>query len=1153
MEYDKDLKELRLMIANRGEIAIRIARAASELGIVTVGLYTFEDRFSQHRYKTDEAYQIGPNDEALKPYIDISTIIKVAKREKIDLIHPGYGFLSENAEFAKACAEAGIIFIGPRPDILTDLGDKINAKVIAKKLQIPVIEDIAVQGEISEDNLALAEKIGYPLLIKSSGGGGGRGMRLVENAEKLQQLASEASIEASKSFGSSTIFIEKYIHAPKHIEVQLLGDNHGNLVHLYERDCSVQRRYQKVVEIAPAVSETNEVREKLHQYALQIGKELSYNNAGTVEFLVDSAGQIFFIEINPRVQVEHTVTEEITAIDIVRSQILIALNYDMHQHPVNIPKQELIGCNGVALQCRVTTEDPAHGFKPDYGTVSAYRSAGGYGIRLDECGIFSGMKISPYFDPMIVKVTAKGRSLWSTCQRMSRALQEFRIRGVQTNIGFLLRVIDNEEFQQGLARVNFIEKFPSLLDIEPLQDSSSKTLVYLGDVIINGCPDVAGKNRKIRFATPPLPQSTDLFSAPKAGSRDKFKQLGRAAFCDWLLATNEIQYTDTTLRDAHQSLFATRLRTLDMLKVAPHIARNLPEIFSMEVWGGATFDVALRFLKEDPWQRLKLLRQEFPNILFQMLFRGANGVGYSAYPNNLIECFIDKASENGIEIFRIFDSLNYLPNMENSVKHVVKNTDKIAEASICYTGDILDKERTKYSLNYYLDLAKQLEDMGSHILAIKDMAGLLTPLAAELLITKLKETIKIPIHLHTHDTSSVQSTTYLKAIEAGVDVVDVAISSMSGLTSQPNFNSIVNMLKYHPRANPMSSESLNEISNYFEVVRDYYYPFETDMRSGTAEVYANEIPGGQYSNLRSQARALGMEDQFGLIKKNYINANRMLGDIVKVTPSSKVVGDLALFLTTNSLTPEDVMQRGHELSFPDSVINFLKGDLGQPPGGFDPKLQKIILKDIEAYTALPNSKLAPTAIDAEFAEFQKKYSVANSFLDFLSFKLYPKVFDEYNKFYSNNGSVYKIPTENFFYGIGVGQQIVVELQPGKEISIEYIHVSEPDDEGLRNIIFRLNGVARSLRIKDNNVKSLIEAHQKVDKANAAEIGAPLQGKLTNIAVKVGDTLAPNQPIFAIEAMKMETTVTAAKAGKIAKIHHKIGVLVQVDDLIITLE
>lgn len=1141
----------RLLVANRGEIAIRLLRAASELRLNTVAIYTFEDRYSLHRYKADEAYQVGKNNDPLKPYLNIQEIVSLAKEKQIDAIHPGYGFLSENVEFAQACEEAGIIFIGPRPEVMEALGHKTAAKKIAREIGIPLIEDSKTDLTSAEVAVKEANRIGYPVIIKAAAGGGGRGMRVVKNQSELEQAFEPARNEALNAFGNGTLFLEKFIDDPKHLEVQILGDNYGNIVHLYERDCSVQRRFQKVVEIAPSHGLKESTREKLHEYALKIARHVKYNNAGTVEFLLDKDENIYFIEVNPRIQVEHTVTEEVTGVDIVRSQILIASGLALSDTPINIKSQEDIDCSGYAIQCRITTEDPANNFKPDYGRIIAYRNAAGYGIRLDEGSSYAGVDISPFFDSLLVKVTGFGRTLKGASDRLYRALEEFRIRGVKTNIAFLENVITHPTFTNGQATVKFIEKHPELLHFVRPRDRATKTLKYLAEVAVNGNPDVAGAQAKDTFR-PALIPDFDKFSKFPKGTKDKLTELGRDKFISWLTSCNHIQYTDTTFRDAHQSLIATRVRTRDMLLVAESFAKRHPQTFSMEVWGGATFDVALRFLHECPWERLRQLRQAVPNILLQMLLRGSNAVGYTAYPDNLIESFIEKSAEAGVDIFRIFDSMNWLEAMKTSIRTVRERTSSIAEVSICYTADMLDPTRTKFNLAYYLDLAKKIEDQGAHILCIKDMAGLLKPYAAEVLIGELKNSVSMPIHLHTHDTSSIQAATYLKAVEAGVHVVDVALASMSGLTSQPNFNSIVAMLKGHKREQTFDLESLNQFSNYWEAVREYYYPFESELRAGSAEVYIHEIPGGQYSNLRPQARGLGLEDRIEEIKKNYVLVNQMLGDIVKVTPASKMVGDLALFMTSNNLTPEEIMRRGAELSFPDSVKSYFRGDLGQPHGGFPKKLKELVLKGEKSFDDAPNSHLKPVDFEKEFEEFRKKFDEEQTFLDFLSYKMYPKVFEEYYKFKQEFGDVSPISTPAFFFGIQPNQELLVDIGPGKTLIIRMLNIGQRDENGMRTVFFKLNGVNRSIEVKDKSFKDTKISNRKVSKDKEKEIGAPLQGRLSKILIKSGEAVKKSTPLFYIEAMKMETMVVAPSAGTIKSVFLNEGAMVEQDDLVIEL-
>ncbi len=1140
----------KLLVANRGEIAIRILRAASELKIKTVAVYTFEDRYSLHRYKADESYQIGINAEPLKPYLDVEEIIRTAKLNGVDAIHPGYGFLSENVTLARRCGEEGIVFVGPRPDVMEKLGDKVAAKKVAIEVAVPIIPDSRIPLLKLADAVTEAEFIGYPVMLKAAAGGGGRGMRVVHNEEELSKAFFEAKNEAKKAFGDDTVFLEKYIDDPKHIEVQILGDNHGNVVHLFERDCSVQRRFQKVIELAPSIL-SQPTREKLFDYALRLAKHVNYNNAGTVEFLVDKDENIFFIEVNPRIQVEHTITEEITGVDIVRSQIIIAAGHELSHPQIFLHRQEEVKCNGWAIQCRITTEDPEYDFKPDYGTIVAYRNAGGFGIRLDEGSSYSGVRISPFFDSMLVKVSAWSRTLKGATQRLHRTLQEFRIRGVKTNIPFLVNVMENHEFQQGKATVGFIARHPQL-QIPKWgydKDRGTKLVRYLAELKVNGHPDVKTYDPDKKFRTPIVPEFNATTPFPK-GSKDLLNELGREEFLKRLKADHKIHYTDTTFRDAHQSLFATRLRDIDMMNVAEGFARNHPEIFSLEVWGGATFDVCMRFLHEDPWERLQRFRKAAPNILLQMLFRASNAVGYTAYPDNLIEKFIVRSAENGIDIFRIFDSLNWVDSMKMSIRTVREKTNALAEACICYTGDIMNPDRQKFSLPYYVDLAKRLEGEGAHLLAIKDMAGLLKPYAAELLIGELKKNISIPIHLHTHDTSSLQAATYLKAIEAGADVIDVALASMSGLTSQPNFNSIVAMMKGHERENPVNLKSLNAYSNYFEVVREYYYPFESELKSGTAEVYEHEIPGGQYSNLLPQARSLGLEDKFETIKHNYEVVNQMFGDVVKVTPSSKVVGDMALFMTSNNLTAQDVYERGDTLSFPDSVKQFFKGDLGQPYGGFPQKLQHIVLKEEVPYTDRPNAHLGPIDFDREMTEFKKNYDEMMTIDDFLSFKMYPKVFDAFYQFRKHFGDIRYLPTPAFYYPMKSNEEIIVTIEPGKSLLVRFRYMGAPNEDGMREVYFQINGQTRNVSVRDTGIKVLKADHYKVKAAH--EIGAPLQGKLVSVLVKEGEEVRKNQALFVIEAMKMESTITAPIAGVVSRVYLAEGVMVEQDDCVVSL-
>ncbi len=1150
------MKIKKVLVANRGEIAIRVFRACTELGISTVGVYTFEDRYSLHRYKADESYQIGADDAPLKPYLDMDAIINVAKTKGVDAIHPGYGFLSENSVFARKCAENGIIFIGPEPEVMEALGDKIMAKKIAKKCNVPIIESNEKDLTSLKVALSEAEGIGYPVMLKAASGGGGRGMRVIRSDEELELNFDAARNEALNAFGDDTMFLEKFVENPKHIEIQIVADSHGTIRHLHERDCSVQRRYQKVVEVAPSYNLSQDVKEKLYQYALDITGEVNYNNVGTVEFLVDEDDSIYFIEVNPRIQVEHTVTEMVTGIDLVKTQIFIAGGYKLSDKQIKIYDQESIKTNGYALQCRITTEDPSNDFTPDYGTITTYRSAGGLGIRLDVGSCYQGATISPFFDSMLVKVSAQGRSLEGATRKMTRALREFRIRGVKTNIHFVQNVINHKAFINGEVTVNFIQNTPSLFKIKQSLDRATKITNFLGEVIVNGNPDVKVLDETKVFRTPKVPEFDPYAEFPK-GTKDMLSELGPEAFCEWLKNDKKIHFTDTTMRDAHQSLLATRMRSYDMLKVAESFAKNHPNTFSVEMWGGATFDVCLRFLHENPWKRLRDLREAMPNILFQMLLRGSNGVGYTAYPDNLIEKFVVKAWENGMDIFRIFDSLNWVNAMAPSIEYVRNKTEGIAEAAISYTGDILDPSKSKYNLKYYTQLAKDLENAGAHMIAIKDMAGLLKPYAATELVGALKDTVNLPIHLHTHDTSSLQPATYLKAIEAGVDVVDVALSGLSGLTSQPNFNSVVEMMRFQEREHQFDMRKLNEFSNYWEDIREYYYPFESGLKAGTAEVFEHEIPGGQYSNLRPQATALGLGDQFEDVKSMYGQVNQMFGDLVKVTPSSKVVGDMAIFMVTNNLTPQEVMVRGEEISFPESVVNFFKGDLGQPVGGFPKQLQDIILKDKKPYTNRPNAHLEPVDFDTEYEafhkKFQKNFARTIEFEDFLSYKLYPKVFEQAYNMFKEYDNVSVIPTKNFFYGMKLHEEAMIEIAPGKTILVKLLSVGIPNEDGMRTVFFKVNGQTRFVEIQDKSLEVEKVENPKANPENANEVGAPLQGMLSKVLVKKGQEVGKNTPLFVIEAMKMETNVAATQGGKVKKIALKEGTLVGQDDLVIVLE
>lgn len=1141
-----------LMAANRSEIAIRIFRAATELGMRTVAIYAQEDRFGIHRFKADEAYLVGTGKGPLGAYLDIEGIIALAREKGVNFIHPGYGFLSENADFAQACVDAGITFVGPRPDLLRLMGDKTAARAVAEKVGVPTLPGTREPVSDRADALRRARELGFPLIIKAAFGGGGRGMRVVEKAADLPTLLDEACSEAGRAFGNPAVFLEKYIRHAKHIEVQVLGDRHGNVVHLHERDCSVQRRHQKVIEVAPAVALPDAVRRALCEAAVRIAREIRYDNAGTIEFLVDAdSNEWFFIEMNPRIQVEHTVTEVITNIDLVRSQILIAQGYSLFSPEVGLPPQEAIPRIGYALQCRVTTEDPENRFAPDYGRILTYRSAGGFGVRLDGGMGFAGAVITPFYDSLLVKVTTFGSSFEIALQRMDRALREFRIRGVKTNIPFLENVIHHPTFRSGRATTAFIDTTPELYRFRVRQDRATKLLRFLGEVIVNGNPQVKGYQPK-SLPTPVVPPC-DLKAPPPPGTRQLLLQMGAEKFVRWIGEQRRLLITDTTFRDAHQSLLATRMRTYDMEHVGAALARRVPELFSVEIWGGAKFDTSMRFLHEDPWVRLRRLRERIPNICFQMLFRGANAVGYSNYPDNVVAAFVRHAATHGIDIFRIFDSLNYLPNLKVAME-TVRETHAVCEGAICYTGDILDPRRTKYSLKYYLKLAKELERMGTHILGIKDMAGLCKPYAARALVKALKEEIGLPIHFHTHDTSGIAAASVLEAAEAGVDIADLAIASLSGSTSQPCLNSIVAALRGQPRDTGLDLDTLNEFSNYWELVREFYAPFDTSPKSGSANVYLHEMPGGQYTNLKEQAAAMGLLARWPEIERTYAEVNQLFGDIVKVTPSSKVVGDMTIFLITRGLKPADVLNlEPGSTPFPESVVDMLQGGLGQPPGGWPKKLQRIVLGDRPAYTGRPGARLPPLDLEKVRLELSAKLKREASADDVLSYLMYPEVFLAYARMAATYGDLSVLPTPAFFYGMKPGDEISVDLEPGKTLIIRLISVSPVDPEGKRVVAFELNGIPRQITVVDKSVQPKVKARVKADPNDPLQIPAPIPGVITSLPITPGTRVCKGDKLLSLEAMKMQTTIVAPTDGLVAEIAVQVGDIVEAKDLLVRLK
>ena len=1139
----------KILIANRGEIAIRIFRACTELNLRTVAIYSREDSGAFHRFKSDESYLVGEGKKPIDAYLDIEDIIRIAKESKSDAIHPGYGFLSENLEFAKRCEEEGIIFVGPTSKHLDMFGDKVKAREQAVKAGIPVIPGTDGPVESVEEVRAFGKQNGYPLMIKASLGGGGRGMRVVQTEDELESAYERAKSEAKAAFGSDEVYVERFIYQPKHIEVQILGDTQGNLIHLYERDCSIQRRHQKVVEIAPSNSLSPELRNEICEAAVKLMNNVSYINAGTVEFLV-TENEFFFIEVNPRIQVEHTITEMITGVDIVHAQIKIADGIALNSEEMGIPSQENIPLFGFAIQSRVTTEDPLNNFMPDTGKLNVYRSSGGFGVRLDAGNGFQGAVITPYYDSLLVKVSTWGMSFKEAATKMGRNLQEFRIRGIKTNIPFLENVVKHPNFISGDFNTSFIDSTPELFMFAKRKDRGTKLLNYIGNVTVNGFPGVEQKSKPI-FGTARKPV-IDISTPPQAGTKQILEQHGAEGVVKWVKEQQGVLLTDTTFRDAHQSLLATRVRSNDMFGISKESAQGMHNLFSYEMWGGATFDVAYRFLKENPWDRLLKMREMIPNVLFQMLFRGANAVGYTNYPDNVIREFVQKSAEAGIDVFRIFDSLNWIKGMEVAID-ATRQSGKIAEAAICYTGDILDDSRAKYTVQYYKDMAKELEAAGAHILAIKDMAGLLKPEAAYRLISELKSTIDLPIHLHSHDTSGNGIYMYAKAIEAGVDIVDTAIGSMAGLTSQPSASTLSYAMSGGTREVIGDVKAFEKISYYWEDVRKYYQDFESGMMSPHTEVYEHEMPGGQYSNLQQQAKGVGLGERWEEVKEMYSRVNLLFGDVVKVTPSSKVVGDMALFMVQNNLDEISVITRGKTIDFPDSVIEFFEGHIGQPFGGFPEELQKVILKDRQAITVRPGELLEPVDFKAVGEKLFNELGRPVTIQEILAYTLYPKVFEEYSVTEKNFGDVSVLDTPTFLYGMRLGEEIEVEIEVGKTLIIKLVSISEPTHDGNRILYFELNGQPRQVSIQDMNVEVSHLSKPKADLTNEKHIGATMPGTVLKVAITNGSKVKRGQHLLITEAMKMETTVQAPFNGVIKEIHVVAGEGIATGDLLIEIE
>lgn len=1138
----------RVLVANRGEIAIRIFRACKELGIRSVAIYSEEDKNTLFRTKADSSYQIGKGKAPVDAYLAMDEIIELARAKSIEAIHPGYGFLAENTAFARACEAAGIVFIGPDYHMMDQLGDKVKSKIIANSVGVPTIPGNTETVPDVETALAFAGDCGYPVMLKAAAGGGGRGMRIVRSAEEMKDQFASARSEAAKAFGIDDIFIEKYLERPKHIEVQILGDSCGNVVHLHERDCSIQRRHQKVIEFTPALNISETLRDRLCADAIRIARAVNYCNAGTVEFLIDKDENHYFIEMNPRIQVEHTVTEMTTGIDLVQAQILIAEGYALDSPRINI-RQSRIQPRGFAIQCRVTTEDPMNSFAPDTGIITKYNSPGGFGIRLDAGNAFVGAEISPYYDSLLVKVTSWARSFDDAADKAARALKEMNVKGLMTNRTFLLNVLNHPVFRDGKCDTGFIADNPELLNVAPKADRERNVLNFLGDKFVNG-----NKGQKPQFNVPVFPRIKPEEIAPLKGTKQLMDEQGPEGVVKWIKGQDKLLMTDTSMRDAQQSLMATRVRTVDMEKIAPAVALYGRDLFSLEMWGGATFDTAYRFLYESPWERLETLRAKIPNIMFQMLIRGANAVGYKNYPDNVIRRFVKESAASGIDIFRIFDSLNWIQGMEVALDETL-NQGRLAEACICYTGDILDGKRDKYSLKYYVDMAKELERRGTHILGIKDMSGLIKPMAAKKLIEALKNEIGIPIHLHTHDTSGNGVATLMMAANAGVDIVDAAFNSMSGLTSQPALNSIAAALVGDERDPGLDLDGIQKISDYWADVRPVYKQFESDMQTGSAEIYKYEMPGGQYSNLKSQVESFGLGHKFQEVKDMYKTVNEMLGDIVKVTPSSKAVGDMAIFMVQNDLTPENIYDKARDIDFPDSIVSFFEGMMGQPVGGFPERLQKLVLHGKEPITCRPGELLPDEDFDGIKSMLRKKYGLEGTEKEALSYALYPRVFEDYLDYLKNKGNFRFMGSDIFFHGLTEGEFCEVKVREGRELVIRLSNAREMDEDGYRNVVFEVNGLRSAVKIKDE-AASIVQTGSKIVYADAedpAEIGANIPGSVLKILVAEGDEIEEKQPIAVLEAMKMETSILASMKGTVDKIYVREGQQVKAGELIVKLK
>ena len=1148
----------KILVANRGEIAIRVMRAANEMGKKTVAVYAEEDKLGLHRFKADEAYLIGEGLSPVGAYLSIPEIIRVAKMAGADAIHPGYGLLSENPDFVDACENEGIIFIGPTAETMRALGDKASARRVAMAAGVPVIPATEVLGDDMDLVRAQAAEVGYPLMLKASWGGGGRGMRPINNPEELADKVREGRREAEAAFGNGEGYLEKMILRARHVEVQILGDKYGNIYHLFERDCTVQRRNQKVVERAPAPYLTDAQRTEVCDLGRKICAHVGYECAGTVEFLMDmDDGKFYFIEVNPRVQVEHTVTEEVTGIDIVQAQILIEEGKTLAE-ATGCARQEDIHLSGHAVQCRVTTEDPQNNFIPDYGRLTAYRSATGMGIRLDGGTAYAGGVITRYYDSLLVKVTAWAQTPERAIARMDRALREFRIRGVSTNIDFVINLLKHPTFLDNTYTTKFIDTTPDLFQFKKRRDRATKILTYIADITVNGHPETAGRPKPhAELKTPKAPPAN---SAPAPGTRTMLEANGAQAVANWLAQQKRVLITDTTMRDGHQSLLATRMRSIDMIRATPAYAANLPGLFSVECWGGATFDVAYRFLQECPWQRLRDIREHLPNVMTQMLLRGSNGVGYTNYPDNVVQAFVKQAASTGVDVFRVFDSLNWVENMRVAMDAVVESG-KICEGSVCYTGDILDPDRAKYDLHYYVSRGQELKAAGAHILGLKDMAGLLKPSSARILIKALKEEVGLPIHFHTHDTSGIAGATVLAAGEAGVDAVDAAMDAFSGGTSQPCLGSIVEALRHTDRDTGLDIAAIRRLSNYWEQVRAQYAAFESGLPAPASEVYLHEMPGGQFTNLKAQARSLGLEERWHQVAQAYADANQMFGDIVKVTPSSKVVGDMALMMVAQNLTRAQVEDPGVDVVFPDSVVDMLRGNLGQPHGGWPEAISNKVLKGEEPMLTRPGASLPPADFEATRQKLDADLGLGLEDTegetvddeDLNGYLMYPKVFMDYRTRHRLYGPVRTLPTKTFFYGMTQGEEITAEIDPGKTLELRLQAVGETSEDGDVKVFFELNGQPRVIRVPNRLIKAKTAAKPKAVDGNPGHVGAPMPGSIASVVVTQGQKVNAGDLLLTIEAMKMETGIHAERAGTVKALLVHPGSQIDAKDLLIELE